>query len=80
MMPHDPALADRYAEGIRRLVEFAETTTWDDVPSSIIRESRRGVLDFAGTAIGASREPAVQHVLAVARETGGERQATVLAD
>lgn len=79
MMP-DPVLADRYAEGIRRLVEFAETTTYEDIPAPIVRESRRCLLDFAGTAIGASSEPAVQHVLAVAHETGGAPQATVLAD
>src|SRR5262249_10604305 len=40
--------------------------------------ARRGVLDWIGCALAASRHPTIDMLVAVLKETGGRRQATVL--
>lgn len=79
-MTQDSAVAPRYAAAVDSLAAFAASTSFDALPEPVVAESKRCLLDFLGVAIGASGEPAVQHVLGVARELGGEPQATILAD
>jgi 2-methylcitrate dehydratase PrpD len=48
-----------------------------DLPEAVDREARRTLLNVLGTAIGASRQPAVQHLLDHAAEHGGATLAPV---
>jgi len=49
-----------------------------DLPERARHAARRGVLDWIGCALAASRHPEIDILLAVLAETGGRPQATVL--
>ena len=50
----------------------------DDFSAAARQAARRGVLDWIGCALAASRHPTIDMLVAVLKETGGRRQATVL--
>jgi 2-methylcitrate dehydratase PrpD len=51
---------------------------FDDLTPAAVREARRGVLDWVGCALAASRHRTIDTLLAVLQEVSGKRQATVL--
>ena len=51
---------------------------FDDLTPAAVREARRGVLDWVGCALAASRHRTVDTLLAVLQEVSGKPQATVL--
>ena len=67
-----PAYTQEFARFIAGL-EFAA------LPASVVHAGRRGVLDWLGCALAASRHPTLDRLIAVLRENGGGAQASVLA-
>jgi 2-methylcitrate dehydratase PrpD len=58
---------------------FIAGLSFADLPSSVVHAARRGVLDWIGCALAASKHPTLDRLIAVLRENGGGTQATVLA-
>jgi 2-methylcitrate dehydratase PrpD len=57
---------------------FLATFRFDDLPGAAVQQARRGVLDWLGCALAASRHPTVATLLSVLESAGGNGQATVL--
>ncbi|HEX2988190.1 MAG TPA: MmgE/PrpD family protein [Chloroflexota bacterium] len=62
----------------RSLSEFAVRTTFDRLPTEVVRESKRCILNYLGVALGAADHQAVRLLMETIAEEGGKRQATVL--
>lgn len=63
----------------RRLCDYLAAARFDDLPRSVVHAAHRGVLDWLGCALAGNHHPAVDRLIAVLQEVGGERpQATVL--
>ena len=60
------------------LARFAATTAWDAIPEAIRHEGKRALLNWAGCAVGGSREAAVEHALAALLPLAGPPLASVL--
>lgn len=60
------------------LVRFAATARYADLPGEVVRESRRCLLDFLGTAIGACDDEAPSLVRRQLLALGGEPQCMLL--
>lgn len=60
-----------------QLAAYAATVRYEALPSDVVHESKRRVLDTLGTAIGARRAPAVNILLELTRELGGAPHAGV---
>jgi 2-methylcitrate dehydratase PrpD len=60
-------------------MRFAAETRFEDLPASVVRESKRCILDFLGVAIGACDTPPARIALDVVRQLGGQEQAQILA-
>lgn len=60
------------------LADFVAATTFDRLPSEVVRESKRCVLDHLGVSLGALDWPAPQIALAEARAVAGTPEATLL--
>src|ERR1700756_2226778 len=58
--------------------EFVARSQYQDVPASIVHEAKRSILNVFGTALGASREPAVVAAIEVLRPFSGPPQATII--
>lgn len=61
-----------------RLSEFVSNTRYEDLPESVIRESKRLLLDIVGCALGAVRTESAQIALRYVRDMGGSPRSTVL--
>jgi 2-methylcitrate dehydratase PrpD len=59
---------------VRQLASFP----LEEIPESALHEAKRSFLNWLGVAIGASRHPAVDMAIKVAKGLGGSPQATVL--
>ncbi len=59
------------------LARFVVESRWEDIPSPVIREALRSILNFAGCAIGGSQSQAVRRALRVMAPYGGPRVASV---
>ncbi len=62
----------------RALCEHLARAKFADLPARAAHEARRGVLDWLGCALAASRHPTIDKLLSVLSEVSGGRQATVL--
>ncbi|HEX2987700.1 MAG TPA: MmgE/PrpD family protein [Chloroflexota bacterium] len=62
----------------RRLSEFAIQSTFDRLPSEVVRESKRCILNYLGVALGAADHQAVRLLMEALAEEGGRQQATIL--
>lgn len=62
----------------RELATFVATTTFDALPAEVVHQTKRCWLDVLGAALGGSRMPPIDHLLAVADALGGGGSATVL--
>jgi 2-methylcitrate dehydratase PrpD len=58
---------------------FIAGLRFSDLPASAVHAARRGVLDWLGCALAASRHPTLDRLIAVLQENGGGDRATVLA-
>lgn len=67
-----PAYTEQFASFIAGLAFPA-------LPPEVVHAARRGVLDWIGCALAASRHPTLDRLIAVLQATGGGTQATVLA-
>jgi len=72
------AIDDRVSAQTRELVTFASSLPAADVPERVLHESKRGLLDHLGVAVGAAQEPAARIARELAEELGGHPQAAVL--
>ena len=55
------------------LARFVVESRWEDIPSPVVREALRSILNFAGCAIGGSQSQAVQRALRVGARQGSCR-------
>jgi len=69
---------DRTADETRDLVDWAWTTSFDDLPGEVVAASKRLILDHFGVALGGIDHEASLAALGVLRELGGTAQSTVL--
>jgi 2-methylcitrate dehydratase PrpD len=60
------------------LATFAATTSWEAIPGPIRHEGKRALLNWAGCAVGGSREAAVEHAIAALLPLAGPSRASVL--
>ena len=60
------------------LAGFVAASRWEDVPEGVRHAARRSILNFFGTALGGSRDAAIEGTLAVLRRFSGPRDATVI--
>ncbi len=60
------------------LARFVVETGYADLPKQVVKESKRAILDWLGSALGGSKEPLTRILVATAKEMGGKRMATVL--
>jgi 2-methylcitrate dehydratase PrpD len=58
---------------------FLATFRFEGLPETAVQQSRRGVLDWLGCALAASRHPTIATLLSVLKSAGGSGQAIVLA-
>jgi 2-methylcitrate dehydratase PrpD len=74
-----PGRADTAIEHVSGIWgEFVARSQYQDVPASIVHEAKRSILNVFGTALGASREPAVAAAIEVLRPFSGPPQATII--
>ena len=59
------------------LARFVIATNYDDLPSEVVSEAKRSLLNWLGVAIGAVRHEAVDILLRLAAETGGHATVAV---
>ena len=59
-------------------VRWARSLRIDDIPQDVRRTARRHILDGLGTALAAARLDAAPYAVAVARELGGPREASIV--
>jgi len=69
---------DRTGAHTRRLMDWAASNRYVDLPQAAVRSSRRLLLDYVGVAVGGADHEAAPIALEVARALGGEPQATIL--
>jgi 2-methylcitrate dehydratase PrpD len=60
------------------LARFVEQSKFSDIPSSVVHEAKRAILNWAGCAIGASRHATVTNAMTALKPFFGSAQATVL--
>ena len=61
------------------LASYVVTSRLSDIPSDVVREAKRALLNFLGCAMGGSREPAVDTAIRALEPFSGERTAGLLA-
>ncbi|MGG5818569.1 MmgE/PrpD family protein [Falsiroseomonas sp. HW251] len=62
----------------RKLASFIADLRFEDLPSAVVHEARRGVLDWVGCALAASRHPTMRILLDTFAATGSAAVAPVL--
>ena len=60
------------------VASWASRTRFEDLPSEIVHQVKRCLLDYVGLVIGASDEPAVRHAVEAVKTLGGHPQASAL--
>jgi len=60
------------------LVDFLASSRWEDVPEAVRHAARRSILNVFGTALGGSRDTAVEGALRVLDHFSGPREARVI--
>ena len=60
------------------LVRFLIDTRWEDVPAAVQQHATRSILNFVGTALGGSHDPAIERAVAVLGPFSGPPEATVI--
>ena len=73
----DQSLATSTVTLTKTLCGHLAAARYEDLSPRAIDEGRRGVLDWLGCALAASRHPTIDKLLAVLQEAGGRPQATV---
>src|SRR6185295_3800780 len=63
----------------KALASYVVSSRIQDIPSDVIHEAKRALLNFLGCAIGGSREPAVDIAIRALQPFSGERTAGLLA-
>jgi 2-methylcitrate dehydratase PrpD len=63
----------------KALASYVVSSRLEDLPSDIVHEAKRALLNFVGCAMGGSREPAVEKAVAALRPFSGEPTAALLA-
>lgn len=62
----------------KELARFVAETQPAQIPAAVLRETKRCVINVLGVALHATRDPAFEIVLDLARDEGGNRKASVL--
>jgi 2-methylcitrate dehydratase PrpD len=62
----------------RRLAGFFASATWDDVPSHVVHEAKRSLLNYFACALGGCRDDAVDATSRVLRRFAGAATSTVI--
>jgi 2-methylcitrate dehydratase PrpD len=62
----------------RDFCAFLAAFRFEDLPEAALHQGRRGLLDWLGCALAASRHPTIAKLLSVLTSAGGSGQATVL--
>jgi 2-methylcitrate dehydratase PrpD len=60
------------------LVDFLAASQWEDVPEAVRHAARRSILNVFGTALGGSRDVAIEGALKVLNRFSGSRDARVI--
>jgi 2-methylcitrate dehydratase PrpD len=63
----------------KALASYVVSSRFEDIPSDVLHEAKRAILNFVGCAIGGSREPAVETAIRALQPFSGERTASLLA-
>jgi 2-methylcitrate dehydratase PrpD len=61
-----------------RIANFVGTSQWADVPARVRHEAKRSILNFFGTALGGSRDPATEAATAVLSRFSATPEATLV--
>ena len=62
----------------RKLCEFAARACFEDLPDAVVRECKRGMLDWLGCALAGSAHATIQTLLAGLRAAGSLERVTVI--
>lgn len=62
----------------RHIADFTVGLSYEDLPASVVEESRTAVTDWLGSVAAGSREPPAEMLAAVVRRAGGNHQATLV--
>ncbi len=61
-----------------RIANFVATSQWADVPARVRHEAKRSILNFFGTALGGSRDPATEAATAVLARFASKPEASLV--
>src|SRR5690606_27576076 len=61
-----------------RIANFVATSQWADVPDRVRHEAKRSILNFFGTALGGSRDPATEAATAVLSRLSTSAEASLI--
>lgn len=62
----------------RELARYIEGLHYDSLPSAVVEQAKLCFLDWLGVTLGGSGHPLVQALVKLAREQGGNQQATIV--
>jgi 2-methylcitrate dehydratase PrpD len=62
----------------RTLARYVANVRWDDIPATVRREARRSLVNYFATAIGGSREPAMDIAVRTLGRFGGPATASLV--
>jgi 2-methylcitrate dehydratase PrpD len=75
-----PAITSIPSEMVsRRLAEVLAGTTYADLPSPVVAETQRAILDWLGSALAGAAEPAARMMQGVVARLGASEQSTIFA-
>ncbi|WP_200950305.1 MmgE/PrpD family protein [Devosia sp. Root635] len=60
------------------LTDFVAASRWEDIPAPVRHEAKRALLSYFGTALGGSRDIAIQHLQQVLSRFSGPAEAGVI--
>lgn len=63
---------------IEQLLSFLLNTSFKDLPPEAISKAKRCIIDWIGTTLGGLNQPSSVILIEMAKELGGEKQATIL--
>lgn len=63
---------------IQQLISLLQDTSFDDLPSEVISQAKRCIIDWIGVTLGGLNQPSSTILIETIEELGGKRQATIL--